>query len=306
MREFRWEERGPRFAADTFPRFAPPAARRRRAPTMPRHLLPAAFGSAVALFSLSLAPTVGLGQSYGLSEPNPGGYVQQPPPRFQPQQTQPRYVQPGQPQNQVSYPPQQARPTGQPPQGRTTYRPAGPSTSPPPQDNMPPGAVPHYRQSADGRLIPDGYTLNGVKYPGGGGTRPTPGTYPGPTPGPYPNPSPPFNPNGSTPRGYLGVMATMMYGSGLRIDSVNPGSAAERMGLETGDVILGVNGTAVRSIDQFQQNLGQSGGHVNLTVRNVRNGEVINVPGFLTSGGQSGPQPTSAPPQTGGYQPGQP
>ena len=285
---------------------------------MLRLSVPAAIGSAAALLSLALTPTVGLGQSYGLSEPAPGGGSYAPPTSYvPPQQTQPRYVQPGQPQNQPDYYPpptsqiypqptypNQGRPTYP---GQTTYRPTYPpqNTNPPSAGNLPPGAVPHYRQGADGRLIPDGYTLNGVKYPGnGGGTRPTPPPY-NPTqdlgPGPDPN-RPLVGPRPNEAR--MGLVGTMVYGDGLRIDSVTPGLTAANMGLERGDLILGVNGQRVRDIQQFRDLLTQSGGSVNLTVRNVRNGQVIPVNGYLTSGGESPQQFYSSPVPAGGFQSG--
>ncbi len=242
---------------------------------MPRSLLAAA----AALLLLAAVPSAS-GQNYGLSEPGPGGATYSPPTTYQP-----AYQPPYQPIYQPPYQPP-VQPAYQPP--RTSYY---PPTNPPGQSGgMPPGAVPHYRQGPGGQLIPDGYTLNGVKYP-------QPGNFP--SPGVVPPVAPPI-PNNNMPRpgdATMGVSATMLFGNGLRIDGVFPGGTAAQMGLERGDIIMGVNGTAVRDITQFRDLLNRSGGSLNLTVRNVRNGQVIPVNGFLNNG-SSGPGIYAAPAMT--------
>lgn len=275
---------------------------------MIRALFPAVLRGAAAV--ILLAPTVGFGQDYGLSDPAANGGGNAPPSNSY---VQPRYVQPGsvQPQwPQTQFPqtqwPQTQWPQTQwpqptsPPQGQTAFRPTYPPQNNPPQNNppssgnLPAGAVPHYRQTADGRLIPDGYTLNGVKY-AGNSTQPNYPPYNPPQDlGPGPDPNRPLvgpQPNEAV----MGLVGTMVYGDGLRIDSVAPGMTAANMGLERGDVILGVNGVRVRDIQQFRNLLTNSGGAINLTVRNVRNGQVIPVNGYLTSGGQSDQQIYAAP-----------
>lgn len=63
-------------------------------------------------------------------------------------------------------------------------------------------------------------------------------------------------------------------GNGLEVDTVQPGSAAARLGLESGDRILEVNGRPVRSPSELQQSLRDAvswhNGHIRVLVENIR------------------------------------
>jgi len=65
-----------------------------------------------------------------------------------------------------------------------------------------------------------------------------------------------------------------MTGQGLRIVSVTCGSHAERIGLETGDVITRIDGRRFFSIAQFRNILGHvivhHGGRLRLRILNIR------------------------------------
>ena len=72
---------------------------------------------------------------------------------------------------------------------------------------------------------------------------------------------------------FLGVSSD--DNDGVRVTSVTAGSAAEAAGIETGDVIAGVDGTEIRSTDELVSELRSRapGDEVTLTV--VRNGEQL-------------------------------
>jgi S1-C subfamily serine protease len=73
----------------------------------------------------------------------------------------------------------------------------------------------------------------------------------------------------------LGAFGTFML-QGLRVEAVVPGSpAALQAGLEPGDVIVGINGRPVRNQTEFVGVLNNSGGHLRLLIRNVRDGELL-------------------------------
>ena len=72
---------------------------------------------------------------------------------------------------------------------------------------------------------------------------------------------------------------------GMLIRRVVPGSAAARMGLEPGDVILTVNSITVETVDRFQAALDTSDGHVVMRVRDVRRPRVVTVHGLLDQRG---------------------
>lgn len=55
--------------------------------------------------------------------------------------------------------------------------------------------------------------------------------------------------------GLLAMLASL--GGGVLITSVDPGSPAQRAGLEPGDIIQAVNGTTVRNLNDFQEVLGE-------------------------------------------------
>lgn len=72
----------------------------------------------------------------------------------------------------------------------------------------------------------------------------------------------------------LGFMGTDIHW-GVRVDSVGYGSAARQIGLEPGDVIVGLNGMPVRCMHDYRRALARSGGVVELEVRDVRSGNVV-------------------------------
>ena len=72
----------------------------------------------------------------------------------------------------------------------------------------------------------------------------------------------------------LGVSGFHSNG-GFRIDSVVEGSVAQQVGLEPGDVILRINGQSVATQSGWVQAINNSGGQVQLAVRNVRDGGIV-------------------------------
>ena len=65
---------------------------------------------------------------------------------------------------------------------------------------------------------------------------------------------------------------------GLAVETVSLGSNAQRIGLESGDVIVALNGRPVRNYVEYRRALAQSGGVVRLLVRDVRSGNVVQMP----------------------------
>ena len=85
-----------------------------------------------------------------------------------------------------------------------------------------------------------------------------------------------FNPNpdnNSQPR--LGIQGHMESGYGLAIDWVQRGSLAQRVGLESGDVIKAVDGQRIRSFDQYSWLLRNSGCMIRLTIEDGRTGNTV-------------------------------
>lgn len=78
----------------------------------------------------------------------------------------------------------------------------------------------------------------------------------------------------------LGIYATFTA-RGAVVRGVEPGSPAERFGLEPGDVVLSVNGAPVFNQSSYLQAMMDSGGFVRLRVRNVRDGGIVRVSGSL-------------------------
>ena len=106
------------------------------------------------------------------------------------------------------------------------------------------------------------------------------------------------NPGYQQPTPKLGFNGQMIYGYGMKVVSVNWGSAAQRAGLESGDVILKINGRQIRSQWDYDQALQNSAnfnyGRVNMKVRNVRYDWGHQVPMFayvntVLDGFQGGP-----------------
>lgn len=85
---------------------------------------------------------------------------------------------------------------------------------------------------------------------------------------------------------------------GQRIVQVQPGSAAQRSGLEVGDIIITANGRKAQTVDDLSQAIAASGGVLELTIRNVRNGQNQRVRVPLDPIGP-GPGPGPFPPSRG-------
>jgi S1-C subfamily serine protease len=110
-----------------------------------------------------------------------------------------------------------------------------------------------------------------------------------------PQPVQPFvGPIGSPVRPHLGIMEHFQFGLGMVVDQVFPGSSADRMGLERGDVIHRINGHEIANEWTYRHALNQAvqfdNGRVNLHVmnartgmRSVRTGFVSANPGFVVS-----------------------
>jgi membrane-associated protease RseP (regulator of RpoE activity) len=64
-------------------------------------------------------------------------------------------------------------------------------------------------------------------------------------------------------------------GYGVEVMRVNYGSAADRLGLEPGDVVVGVNGRPVRSMSEYKRSLARAGSVVWLDVVDVRTGYTV-------------------------------
>ena len=78
----------------------------------------------------------------------------------------------------------------------------------------------------------------------------------------------------SLPRPQLGVVGEVVRGWGFKIVDVIPGTAAARMQLERGDVILKINGQCVSSVNSIEQQLlrsvGEFSGQGVIKIDNVR------------------------------------
>ncbi len=73
-------------------------------------------------------------------------------------------------------------------------------------------------------------------------------------------PAAPLTGRQNLPHPQLGVAGELVPGWGFRVTHVLPGSAAARMQLERGDVILNINGRCVSSIRSIEQQLLRSAG----------------------------------------------
>lgn len=82
------------------------------------------------------------------------------------------------------------------------------------------------------------------------------------------------DPGFSRPTPKLGFQGQIIVGFGMKVVSVNWGSAAQAAGLETGDIITKINGRMIRSQWDYEQALLDASrfynGRVNMMVRNVR------------------------------------
>lgn len=83
----------------------------------------------------------------------------------------------------------------------------------------------------------------------------------------------------------LGFTAHMEYGWGLQVDHVHYGSAAHRLGLEPGDVVVKVNNTPIRSLNDYYRAVRYSGGRVRLLVDDINGrGLIWTRPAYLNNG----------------------
>jgi hypothetical protein len=86
----------------------------------------------------------------------------------------------------------------------------------------------------------------------------------------------------------FGFSSFNIYGVGERVTSVRWGGIASRMGLESGDVILSLNGFPLSyhgSWNDALRNAVDNGGWVQLTVRDWRTGFIATRETFVGSGG---------------------
>ena len=90
---------------------------------------------------------------------------------------------------------------------------------------------------------------------------------------------------------YLGLSFESHNQRGLKVHSVVPGGAGETIGLEYGDIIIGVEGYYCDTLDQLEQAMRTSYGSIKVTVINVRNGQLVNATMKLgrNGGGHIGP-----------------
>ena len=82
----------------------------------------------------------------------------------------------------------------------------------------------------------------------------------------------------------LGFVGQMQFGYGLVVQSVNPGSLADQIGLEPGDVITALNGQPVLSLDTYYSLLRNSGGFVQMEAIDCRTGNPAGLDFYLDNG----------------------
>lgn len=108
----------------------------------------------------------------------------------------------------------------------------------------------------------------------------------------------------------LGATGQGIAGVGVKVVEVNGGSAAQKMGLEAGDVILAINGVKVEDNSEYVRLIKASGERIALDVRDVHTGNVVRLQGDLDDAQDDGapPQPPSRPrfgavavPHNGGF-----
>jgi S1-C subfamily serine protease len=79
-------------------------------------------------------------------------------------------------------------------------------------------------------------------------------------------------PSQNGPRGSFGAYGTEIPGVGVRVDGCFAGSAAQRAGVDPGDIIVSVNDTEVRSMADYFRAVHESPDEMIFTVQNVRTG----------------------------------
>jgi S1-C subfamily serine protease len=83
----------------------------------------------------------------------------------------------------------------------------------------------------------------------------------------------------------LGFYGHFEWGYGMVVDSVPWGTPARRMGLESGDVIVAINGQWLRSQGDYYRALAYGGDHARITVQDVRTGLLATRVAHLHEGG---------------------
>ncbi|MGH9535601.1 MAG: Do family serine endopeptidase [Terriglobales bacterium] len=118
---------------------------------------------------------------------------------------------------------------------------------------------------------------------------------------------------GKVSHGYLGVMIEQISPSEMRffdlssangalVGQVEPDSAASHAGLKTGDVIVAINGTPVKTPSDLQQTTSLSPPGTHFTLKVLRNGKPLIFHVVLTSAPKQNQQQVSnQPPATGGF-----
>jgi S1-C subfamily serine protease len=73
----------------------------------------------------------------------------------------------------------------------------------------------------------------------------------------------------------LGASGEVADGQGIRLTAIVPGSRAALLGLDPGDVILDINGTPVRTMEEYHEAVRNSPDEMWITVLNVRTGKPL-------------------------------
>ncbi len=158
-------------------------------------------------------------------------------------------------------------------------------TTPPPGGGFPPGSFPSGRAFPRGRGFPPGGDAPPTDTPGG----PSPSNEDQPATPPLDGGFPsglgrrqPRSSRGdSVPNAGGMKVETVAVGpgrDGLRVRSVEPGSSAQRAGFEPGDIILAVNGRAVRDPEALGSVVGAAQGPLMLTIIDARTGMMMATP----------------------------
>ncbi|MCA9271050.1 MAG: PDZ domain-containing protein [Planctomycetales bacterium] len=75
---------------------------------------------------------------------------------------------------------------------------------------------------------------------------------------------------------YLGLVIESHNGQGLKVLHTVPGGAAETVGLEQGDLVIGAEGFYINSLSELESAMRTSFGSITVTVKDVRSGRVVN------------------------------
>lgn len=97
------------------------------------------------------------------------------------------------------------------------------------------------------------------------------------------------------PKLRLGAIGQGITGQGVKVTQVYAGSAAQRIGLEVGDVIRAINGVGVDRTDEYTRLVRESGEDIALDVLDWRTGNVVRLSGKLDGGNGAPPAPAARP-----------